>query len=363
MTELDAMLQLNYRTIGVLNESHHVYLVQNIDTKKVFVRKELPLYCMDVLEYIENHPIKNIPQIFELAVQNETLMVIEEYISGYTMQEYIDLNGSFTEEQTVAYILELCAIVNELHHTEPKIIHRDIKPSNVMISADNVVKLLDLDAAKHYHSGTNRDTVTLGTAGYAAPEQYGVGASSVQTDIYSIGVLMNVMLCGDLPSVQMAEGMLSPIIRKCLAIHPTERYQSVEELMEAIHPAESTQDEDNDDKYTYRWQKYLPPGCRSLKPLSITLSLLGYAMMIWLGISFELSNSQSVADLWLNRIFLLVMLFGVAFFSGNYLNIHEQFPLTRSKNRIIKFLGILIYDMFIISLCPAFVGVVEGFFK
>ena len=70
------------------------------------------------------------------------------------------------------------------------IIHRDIKPSNIMITEQNHVVLLDFNAAKLYTNASTNDTVLLGTKGYAAPEQYGFGSSSPQTDIYAIGVLI-----------------------------------------------------------------------------------------------------------------------------------------------------------------------------
>ena len=110
---------------------------------------------------------------------------------------------------------------------DPPIIHRDIKASNIIISQEGTVTLLDMDAAKWYRDQSDRDTKLIGTYGYAAPEQYGFGASDERTDIYSIGVLLNVTLTGCLPSQKMAEGRIGAVIEKCVKLDPKERYASV----------------------------------------------------------------------------------------------------------------------------------------
>ena len=76
--------------------------------------------------------------------------------------------------------------------------------------------------------------VVLGTTGFAAPEQYGMGQSDNRSDIYSLGVLMNVMLTGQHPSRQIAPGRFGRIIRKCTMTNPAGRYQTVLDLMEVL---------------------------------------------------------------------------------------------------------------------------------
>ena len=72
------------------------------------------------------------------------------------------------------------------------------------------------------------------TTGFAAPEQYGLSQSDTRTDIYSLGVLMNVMLTGQHPSKKLAEGRLGRIIQRCTQINPAKRYKNVLHLMEAL---------------------------------------------------------------------------------------------------------------------------------
>ena len=74
----------------------------------------------------------------------------------------------------------------------------------------------------------------LGTTGFAAPEQYGLSQSDARTDIYSLGVLMNVMLTGEHPSKHLPEGRMGRIIEHCTRVNPAKRYKNVLHLMEAL---------------------------------------------------------------------------------------------------------------------------------
>ncbi len=78
------------------------------------------------------------------------------------------------------------------------------------------------------------DTQILGTTGFAAPEQYGLGQSNTRTDIYSLGVLMNLMLTGQHPSKKLAEGRMGQVIQRCAQVNPSKRYKDVIHLMEVL---------------------------------------------------------------------------------------------------------------------------------
>ena len=94
--------------------------------------------------------------------------------------------------------------------------------------------LIDFDASRIFKSNTNQDTQILGTTGYAAPEQYGIAQTDERADIYSLGVLLNIMLTGKHPSKELASGRLGRIVQKCTMVNPEKRYKSVLYLMEAL---------------------------------------------------------------------------------------------------------------------------------
>ena len=70
--------------------------------------------------------------------------------------------------------------------------------------------------------------------GYASPEQLGVAQSDARTDIYAVGVLLNVMITGKHPSEELARGRMGKIVRKCTSVNPDDRYESAKKLVEAL---------------------------------------------------------------------------------------------------------------------------------
>ena len=112
-------------------------------------------------------------------------------------------------------------------------VHRDVKPENIILRGDNAV-LIDFDAARFHKPENSADTQILGTTGFAAPEQYGLSQSDIRTDIYALGVLINVMLTGEHPSRHLAKGRMGRIVDRCTQVNPQRRYKNVLRLMEAL---------------------------------------------------------------------------------------------------------------------------------
>ena len=104
----------------------------------------------------------------------------------------------------------------------------------VIIEKNGRVVLVDFNASRVYAPETSADTVVLGTLGYAPPEQFGISQSDEKSDIYAVGVLLNVMLTGKHPSEALAKGKAGKIVLKCTQIDPQSRFKSVEKLIEAL---------------------------------------------------------------------------------------------------------------------------------
>ena len=128
--------------------------------------------------------------------------------------------------------MQICRVLEHAHFKH--VVHRDIKPENIIITSDGTVKLIDWNAARIHKKYISSDTITMGTTGYAAPEQYGITQSDARADIYSVGILMNVMLTGEHPSKKMCTGSLAKAIKKCTDIQPDRRYQTAAELKKQI---------------------------------------------------------------------------------------------------------------------------------
>ncbi len=233
--ELD-QLRKKYPFQEYVDGREDISLVMDVDTGCLYVQKELHEYNRKVYELLKSSCFNGIPRIYEIIENVGTLYIIEEYIYGNNFTQLYDKGVRFTEEQLVDYTIRLLQILSDIHSLNPPVIHRDIKPSNLMVTEKNELYLIDFNAAKQIHDDSlgNQDTVFMGTQLFAAPEQYGFSQSGPYTDIYAIGVTLNYLLTGKVPRDQLCEGKLSEIIRKCIMLEPSDRYQNVNELREAL---------------------------------------------------------------------------------------------------------------------------------
>lgn len=229
----DEILRLScYREIGSQKDKNNIILVEDPESGQLYVKKILDVYDYNVVNKLYAEPVEGMPKIVELFKSARFLIMIEEYIDGERLDDYL-LSKKLSVAEAKEIILKLCGIITRLHSLNPPIIHRDIKPENIMIDKDSQVFLLDVNGAKTEKTGEQEDTVLFGTKHYAAPEQYGFQTSSVRTDIYAIGVLFNVLLTGVLPKEQLSD-KYTDIIRKCTKMDPEDRYASVNELVADI---------------------------------------------------------------------------------------------------------------------------------
>ncbi len=183
-----------------------------------------PVRIYDFLSEIRH---ENLPEIYDTYTLDDGYAVLEEYISGASVAEILE-TGLYTYSGAKKVVLQVCAALEELHNNG--IVYRDIKPENILISDDGRVKLIDFDAARRFIENKSADTRILGTLGYAPPEQYGIVQTDNRSDIYSVGVLLNVMLTGKHPSEYLARGKAGRIIARCTAISPELRFPDIVKL-------------------------------------------------------------------------------------------------------------------------------------
>lgn len=172
----------------------------------------------------------NLPEIMEATQQDGMVAVLEEYIQGDSLADLLK-GALFTPAEARKITLQICNALWVLHSIGA--VHRDIKPENVIVRGSEAV-LIDFDASRIFKDEISHDTQILGTTGYAAPEQYGITQTDQRADIYSLGVLLNIMLTGKHPSKELASGKLGRIVQKCTMVNPKKRYKSVLYLMEAL---------------------------------------------------------------------------------------------------------------------------------
>ncbi len=227
------MLELSlYRDVEHVGDRDDIILVEDPDTGKRYIKKLLKIYDRSVYEYLKDNPVAHMPQIINLYESDNCMIVIEEYIEGQTVAKLLE-QGPLDKPLAVHIAKSVCVILNDLHTLYTPIVHRDIKPSNIIVSGDEVY-LLDMNVAKWYDPGKTDDTRHMGTENYAAPEQvgYGLSGSSAKSDIYAVGILLNVMLTGKYPKEEKAAGDMWSVIERCISLDAANRYTAGELLQE-----------------------------------------------------------------------------------------------------------------------------------
>ena len=222
-TEFDTLRVLKQSQRGTVSVVRHKksgtrYVFRRYSGSGEVYRRLLPVLC------------PHLPQIMEAAEQDGQTAVLEEYVQGDTLAELL-MGARLTEREARQVTMQLCQALHVLHSMGA--VHRDVKPENVILRGSDAV-LIDFDAARIYKVASESDTQVLGTTGFAAPEQYGIFQSDERADIFSLGVLLNIMLTGKHPSRKMAAGKMGRIVRKCTMTAPEQRYQSTRALMEVL---------------------------------------------------------------------------------------------------------------------------------
>ena len=222
-TEYDTLRVLKQSPRGTVSVVRHKksgtrYVFRRYSGSGEVYRRLLPVLC------------PHLPQIMEAAEQDGQTAVLEEYVQGDTLAELL-MGARLTEREARQVTMQLCQALHVLHSMGA--VHRDVKPENVILRGSDAV-LIDFDDARIYKVASESDTQVLGTTGFAAPEQYGIFQSDERADIFSLGVLLNIMLTGKHPSREMAAGKMGRIVRKCTMTAPEQRYQSARALMEVL---------------------------------------------------------------------------------------------------------------------------------
>ncbi len=220
-----------YRIVSLLSEKNDckVLRLRNPAAQRDLILRSLP-EGIRAYELLCSIRCENLPETYDVLKMEDGEIVLEEYIDGITVAQVME-GGRYHYWGARKVLLGVCNALTVLHRQG--IIHRDVKPENVMIDANGRVVLIDLNAS-HEETDKAKDTVIMGTVGYAAPEQLGLSQSDARTDIYAVGVLLNVMLTGKHPTEVFAPGRAGKIVRKCTALNPADRYQSAARLRDAL---------------------------------------------------------------------------------------------------------------------------------
>lgn len=313
-------------------KEHSTFLAINKESKKIVVKKYVAANVIPIYEKLKLLSNPHLAKIYHCASNGQSNIVIEEFINGITLREYLDKKKILNEKEVSEIINDLCNVLKEVHSSN--IVHRDINPENILISNDGVLKLIDFGIAREPDVDKKQDTTILGTIGYAAPEQFGFTQTDARTDIYAVGVLMNELLTGKLPGeILYDREPYKKVIKKCIEIDARVRFQNIEELtkvLKGIHPTTTT--------------SFWLPGFRSSTPWKNIVASIGYFLMILYTIGSMANYTSSIKTFILSGFSLfLYMWFNtlVAFNIGNW--DRKIIPFCNLPKPITKLIRILIW--------------------
>ena len=221
-----------------------IYLAEDIRLGKRWVVKEIPkvvsrekntLFIQAALSEAEiikslDHPA--VVRIVDIIQDEKALYIVEDYVQGRSFQELAQEGSVIEPEELKQWAVQICQVLIYLHSRKPPVIYRDLKPENIILTDSGHIRLVDFGIARRYRPEGSRDTVYLGTVRFAAPEQFEeYGAQTdMRTDIYGFGKTLEYMayFCGELSPEADA------LIDRCIEEDPENRYQSGEELLNAL---------------------------------------------------------------------------------------------------------------------------------
>lgn len=269
MLEIGSLVDGKYKILSVVGRGgmSTVYMAINEKANKTWAIKEVRkdgvvnfaavrqslVTEANILKRLK-HP--HLPSIVDVIEDSQTFLIVMDYIEGRSLSDTLKEYGAQPQELVIQWAKQLCDVLGYLHTRTPPIIYRDMKPSNIMLKPDGNIMVFDFGTAREFKAKQMKDTICLGTVGYAAPEQFGgMGSTDARTDIYCLGATLYHLVTGKNPSEPPYEirpirqinpalsSGLERIIMKCTQRNPDDRYQSAEELLYALSHYEKIDEE------------------------------------------------------------------------------------------------------------------------
>jgi eukaryotic-like serine/threonine-protein kinase len=193
-----------------------------------------------------NH--NNIVTVYDTGTEVAEPYIIMEYVDGVSIKQILERISKMPVKDIIEVAKQVCYGLEHAH--SKNVIHRDIKPANIMISRDNVIKIMDFGLARMLNATTQEGTSVKGTPLYMSPEQIRGERTDHRTDIYSLGCTLYRMAAGRPPFLDgdvyyhhlhtppvpprtynsQIPDALNEIILKCIKKDPNQRFRTAKEI-------------------------------------------------------------------------------------------------------------------------------------
>ena len=202
-----------------------------------------------------SHP--NIVKCYDIFNGENLKYIVMEYADGKTLKTLLNEKVKLSFDETISISIQILQALDHAHSNN--VVHRDIKPQNIIIDKNGNLKITDFGIAQIQGSNPIAvSSLTIGTVDYISPEQAGGEPTDFRSDIYSLGILMYEMICGQLPFIdsnpmsvalmQIKEDPVPPvvvdssiskglsqIIMKAIEKKPSNRFENAKQMLDCLY--------------------------------------------------------------------------------------------------------------------------------
>lgn len=199
---------------------------------------------------------ENILHVYDFHKLHGAMFIIMEFVEGIDLYDLLERSPVLPVDVAAIIAMQTARALDYAHYRG--IIHRDVKPANIMVSKSGGIKLMDFGIARDPTFGDLTESGTgLGTPSYMSPEQILGDRVDARSDIFSLGIVLYQMVCGQKPFVEdetksvmhkirlekprgprrlnpLVPWELERILARCLRKRPEDRYQATQDLVLAL---------------------------------------------------------------------------------------------------------------------------------
>lgn len=262
---------------------------------RIYYKEGLDKFVKEAQTLSKFYHLQGIVSVKDFFFENNTAYMVMDYIEGVTLSRHLKERGGLLKEEEMLRLMHpIMDSLKQVH--KAGIIHRDISTDNIMVSNGSQMTLIDFGAARFLEYRQNRTLTIILKPGYAPVEQYrSHGNQGPWTDVYALCATMYRMLSGTIPpgamdrlhkdtliplrkmGLKVSKRIDHAIVEKGMALNIEDRYQTMEQLLEALYGSNNDWKKGNKKNNVY---------------LAVTAVLLLISGMIFWGINANRKEIQ-----------------------------------------------------------------------